>query len=77
MLFSRGFREKSHYALLLALRELFSGELERSLIGKFEDGMELRQEADYGLKFYETGAVDTVEGAEELLKRAKEILKVE
>ena len=77
LLFSRGFREKSHYALLLALRELFSGELERSLIGKFEDGMELRQEADYGLKFSEVGAVDTVEGAEKLLRRAKEILKIE
>jgi uncharacterized protein (UPF0332 family) len=75
LLFSRGFREKSHYALLLAIRELFSNELERSLIGKFEEGMELRQEADYGLKFSETGAIATIDGAEELLTRAKEILK--
>jgi len=75
LLFSRGFREKSHYALLLAIRELFSNELERSLISKFEEGMELRQEADYGLKFSETGAIATIDGAEELLTRAKEILK--
>jgi len=39
--------------------------------------MELRQEADYGLKFSETEAVDTVESAEKLLKKAKEILKIE
>jgi uncharacterized protein (UPF0332 family) len=76
LLFSRGYREKSHYALLLAIRELFSKELERSLIDKFEDGMSLRQEADYGLKFSETGATDTIDGAEKLLARVKELLKI-
>jgi uncharacterized protein (UPF0332 family) len=76
LLFSSGYREKSHYALLLAVRELFSKELERSLIEKFEDGMILRQEADYGLKFSETGSIDTIDGAEELLARAKEILGI-
>jgi len=76
LLYNRGFREKSHYALLVALRELFSNELERSLIGKFEEGMELRQEADYGLKFSEAGAIETIEGAEKLLERAKELLKI-
>jgi uncharacterized protein (UPF0332 family) len=75
LLFSKGYREKSHFALLLALRELFSKELERSLMGRFEDGMNLRQEADYGSKFSEAGAIDTIDGAEELLKKAKEILK--
>lgn len=76
LLFSCGFREKSHYALLLAIRELFSNELKRSLVRKFEEGMELRQEADYGLKFSEMGAINTINGAEELLTRAKEILKI-
>jgi len=76
LLFSRGYREKSHYALLLAIRELFSRELEPSLIDRFEDGMSLRQEADYGLKFSETGAIDTIDGAEKLLARVREILKV-
>jgi uncharacterized protein (UPF0332 family) len=75
LLFSKGYREKSHYALLLAIRELFSKELENSLINQFEQGMELRQEADYGLKFSETGALDTIDGAEKLLTRSKEILK--
>src|SRR3989304_551870 len=55
LLFSRGFREKSHYALLLALRELFSGVRERSLIERFQ--VFLRQAGDgrYGLKFSEVG----------------------
>jgi len=38
--------------------------------------MDLRQEADYGLKFSETGALETLEGAEELLKKTKELLKI-
>jgi uncharacterized protein (UPF0332 family) len=75
-LYSKGYREKSHYALLLAIRELFSKELENSLINQFEQGMGLRQEADYGLKFSETGALETIDGAEKLLTRSKEILKI-
>ncbi len=76
LLYHKGFREKSHYALSLAIRELFVNELGRNLINQFEDGMELRQEADYGLKFSEAGATETVEGAERFLKRAKEILMI-
>jgi uncharacterized protein (UPF0332 family) len=76
LLFSCGFREKSHHALLLAVRELFPNDLEHSLISRFEEGMQLRQEADYGLKFSETGAIDTIEGAEIMLSRAKQILKI-
>jgi len=76
LLYSRGFREKSHYALLIALRELFKNELENSLILSFEQAMDLRQEADYGLKFSEVGAIETVESAEELLKRVEELFKM-
>jgi uncharacterized protein (UPF0332 family) len=38
--------------------------------------MTLRQEADYGLKFSQAGALDTIDGAEKLLSKAKEILKI-
>lgn len=76
MLYHRGFRERSHYALLVAIRELLSNDLGKSLISRFEEAMELRQEADYGLKFSETGATETVKGAEEFLKRAQELLKI-
>jgi len=76
LLYHRGFREKSHYAMLVAIRELYAEELGKDLISAFEDGMELRQEADYGLKFSEDGALDTVGNAEGFLKKSKEILKV-
>jgi len=76
LLFSKGYREKSHYALLLAIRELFFNELENSLINQFEQGMGLRQEADYGLKFSEIGALGTIDGAEKLLAKTTKILKI-
>jgi uncharacterized protein (UPF0332 family) len=76
LLYHHGFRERSHHALLVSVRELSGNELGKSLISRFAEGMELRQEADYGLKFSEAGATETVEGAEEFLKRAQELLKI-
>jgi DUF1009 family protein len=38
--------------------------------------MNLRREADYGLKFSEAGAIETIEGTEELMARSKELLKI-
>ena len=75
LLYQKGYREKSHIALAIALKALYKKELEPSLIDAFEDAMNLRQQADYGLKFSETGAKETIEGAETLLKRIKEIIK--
>ncbi len=76
MLFEKGYREKSHYALLVAIRELYPNEMEHSLIREFEHGMYLRQEADYGLKFSRNGALDIIETAEKLFVRAAAILKI-
>jgi uncharacterized protein (UPF0332 family) len=76
LVYSKGFREKSHYALLVGVQELFSAELQLSLIQGFEDAMNLRQTADYGLTFSEEGAVDVIETAEMFLLKANEILKI-
>ena len=76
LVYNRGFREKSHYALLVALRNLLARELGMKLIKDFEDAMSLREEADYGLTFSEAGAVETVEAAEAFSKKAKEVLKI-
>lgn len=76
LVFSKGFRERSHYALLVALKELFKNQLETELIQNFEEGMDLREEADYGLVFSEEGAVNIVKNAEKFLERVKEILGV-
>jgi uncharacterized protein (UPF0332 family) len=75
LLYEKGYREKSHWALLVAIGELYVNEIERSLILEFEHGMYLRQEADYGLKFSERGAQDVIETAGKLLERAQAILR--
>src|SRR4030042_6338583 len=53
LIYSKGLREKSHYALLVALRELFRNQLELEIMQDFEEAMNLREEADYGLGFSE------------------------
>lgn len=37
LLYSSGFRERSHYAVLVAMRELFSNKLGKDLIRRFEE----------------------------------------
>ncbi len=76
LVYSKGFREKSHYALLVALRELFSGQLEADSIEDFDEAMGLREEADYGLVFSEDAARETVDDAEKLLSKTKAILHI-
>lgn len=74
LIYSKGYREKSHYALLIALKELFENQVESGLIQDFEEAMSLREEADYGLIFSEEGATSIVNNAERFLGRVKEIL---
>ena len=76
LLYSSGFRERSHYAVLIAMRELFANKLGKDLIRRFGDAMDLQQEADYSSEFSEGGATETIEGAEKFLKKTKEILKI-
>jgi uncharacterized protein (UPF0332 family) len=76
LVYSKGFREKSHYALLVALRELFGGQLEADSIEDFDEAMGLREEADYGLVFSEGAAREIVDDAEKFLSKAKAILHI-
>jgi len=77
LLCSQGYREKSHRALLTAVRELFlrGGELDNELIEYLSDAMDLREAADYGMVFSETGAGEVVEKARIFIQRVKEILQ--
>ncbi|MCJ7559865.1 HEPN domain-containing protein [Candidatus Bathyarchaeota archaeon] len=76
LVYSKGFREKSHYALFVALRELFRNQLEFEIIQNFEEAMSLREEADYGLVFSEEGATSIVDNAKKFLNKVKEILHI-
>jgi uncharacterized protein (UPF0332 family) len=78
LLYNEGYREKSHTALRIALKELFeaSGRLGKETIRNFEDAMDLREEADYRLEFSESNSVEVVNGAQEFLDIAKQTLHV-
>ena len=76
LLFSKGYRERSHYALYIAIEALF---VETSILEKryshiLKDSMSLREDADYGGKFSKDGASLSISNAEEFIKRSKEIL---
>ena len=68
LLFARGYREKSHRGLQAMLRDLYSNEIPQRMFDDFRDAMIMRESADYGL-------VSSVEGAEDVLWRAKEFLR--
>lgn len=76
LVYSKGYREKSHYALKIAFKELFidSGEIERKYYRNFEDAMDLRESADYMSEYSEGGANDAIENAEETLEKIRTIL---
>jgi uncharacterized protein (UPF0332 family) len=78
LLYNEGYREKSHTALRIALKELFeaSGKLSREALRNFEDAMDLREEADYRLEFSESNSVELVDDALEFLDAAKQVLRI-
>jgi len=77
LLYKAGYREKSHRALVSALRELYTspGMLKEEALSDFENVMDLREEADYALKFSENGARRSVRDAERFLVTARVILR--
>jgi len=76
LLYSRGYREKSHHCLSVALMALFVEEerLEIEYVEAFRNAMLLREDADYRTSFSKYGAEIVLEKAEEFLNKAKDIL---
>ena len=77
LLYSHGYREKSHYYLVVALSSLFvdEGLLDEALIREFHDAMVLREDADYHGEFSKEGAETVLGVAEEFLNKAKSLIK--
>lgn len=77
LIYSCGYREKGHYCLYLAIKELFvkHGKLDPRIAEDLNISMVLREDADYRRKFSEEGAKATIESAERFFKSAKDILK--
>jgi uncharacterized protein (UPF0332 family) len=72
----QGVQRKESLCIASGLKELYGEQLETELIRDFEEAMNLRQEADYGLVFSEEGAANVADNAKRFLNRAKEILHV-
>lgn len=77
LLYGRGFREKSHRALLVALTELFvkSQQLNREYVEDLRTAMDLREEADYGMVFSEEGARELTNKARDFIERIEFTLR--
>jgi uncharacterized protein (UPF0332 family) len=78
LLYSKGYREKSHYYMLVALNSLFmeTGFLSEEITSEFHDAMVLREDADYHGNFTKEGAETVLKAAKEFLATAKSILKI-
>jgi len=76
LLYSRGYREKSHDCLSVAMRYLFvsQGVLDEALIDERDESRVLREDADYRDTFSEMGASHCLGVAQRMLSRASELL---
>ncbi|MBI2343798.1 MAG: HEPN domain-containing protein [Deltaproteobacteria bacterium] len=67
LLYAKGYREKSHYCLRVALEALYveDGDLPVHIVDAFQVAKELRENADYEAHFSESGARKLVSAAED------------
>jgi uncharacterized protein (UPF0332 family) len=77
LVLSKGYREKSHYCLEIALDELFikTGLIDDKFLDMFDETMGARKDADYGLIYSPDTAEEALKNASEFIGQAKKILK--
>ncbi|MDP2211499.1 MAG: HEPN domain-containing protein [Candidatus Aquicultor sp.] len=77
LIYSKGYRERSHYCLNIAIRELFvaEGKLSVTLVEALQLGKTLRENADYYSEFSEEAADQMIKNAQEFLETAKKLVK--
>lgn len=75
LIYSKGYRERSHRACLVALKEFFLDTLSEERIDDFAEAMDLRESADYGSAYTDADARNLVGKAQEFLENATRILK--
>jgi uncharacterized protein (UPF0332 family) len=77
LLYIHGYRERSHYCLIVAMRALYveKGLLSHRLVESFQLGKTLRENADYYGEFSKEAAAQLLEDAHEFLEAAKGLIK--
>ena len=75
LIYRKGYREKSHYALMVAIKALYLGEgiIPREMLENFQTAKNLREDADYHAKYSKQGAESLIQAAEDFLNSVKEI----
>jgi len=78
LVYSRGYREKSHYCLAVALEALFvyEGKMDAQSVRDFLNAMNLREAADYEAEFSQAGAKAVIASAERFIEKATVILDI-
>ena len=78
LIYSCGYREKSHYCLAVALRALFAeeGQIEAKFVRDFLNAMNLREAADYEAEFSMDGAKAVIASAERFIEKAVAVLGI-
>lgn len=76
LLFSRGYREKSHICLKFAIETLFvdEGILNRDLLDNFDFAMRSRERADYSYTYNLNLAEDLLDSSRELLDEVENLV---
>lgn len=76
LIYSKGYRERSHHCLSVALEALFvdAGLLGWRNIKILRDTMAMREDADYGGSFSREGAAVSISSAEEFIKATEDLL---
>jgi len=76
LLYSKNYREKSHFCLIEAIRTLFveAGKISVSLVESLLEAKNLREAADYYGDFSETNCKKLTKKAEEFLEKARALV---
>ena len=76
LVLKEGYREKSHFCLIIALREFYvnKNKLDAEMVENLEICMSLRHEADYGLTYHQESAETAIKYAEKFLDKALNLL---
>lgn len=78
LLYSKGYREKSHFCLRTAIKNLFidTNLLESSFLDDYDTAKDLRENADYKSDFSKEGAEQLIAKAKKFLDKAKTLLAI-